>query len=219
MTKQSQRYPLTKLFKDYSYKIVAAKAEQDVLFNYLLNSFEYDKCFPELPNPDILVREIIERYCCNNWGPVVIAYRLNAKYSWILDPLDSDKINLIINEFTEEILRNQYYVDLLSFGFQGLYQLYVKSCTIVGRQVIGLPNYNLVSVIEIDDLNISELTKIRLRKANINTVEDVINAITDKDLIKKTHIGKKRFDELIDSLRALGYSGRYFTELTEGNVK
>ena len=57
----------------------------------------------------------------------------------------------------------------------------------------------------IDDLDLSVRSFNCLKRAGINTVEDLINR-TEEDMIKVRNLGRKSLDEVIQKLQSLGLS-------------
>ena len=56
----------------------------------------------------------------------------------------------------------------------------------------------------IEELDMSVRAFNCLKRANINTVEDLINR-TEEDMIKVRNLGKKSLEEVIQKLQSLGF--------------
>ena len=59
----------------------------------------------------------------------------------------------------------------------------------------------------IEELDLSVRAFNCLKRANINTVEDLINK-TEDEMMKVRNLGRKSLDEVIDKLNKLGFSLR-----------
>lgn len=213
------KHALGRLFcyyiEDYYVFITASTKEQELVYQYIINEFNYMKYFPNIPNADIIVKEIINRYAKCRWNENTIANNLNKKYSWLNLNFDEDDIDFIIERFTESVLLKPYFRELINSGFHGIYEEYVDACMMIGKKMIKLKNNHELSKLSIYDIGLQQLSIYRLEKIGVKIVGDILRCIKDNNLIEKAKLSKNSYDDIISTLIKIGYTDSYLKDLRE----